>query len=43
MGWRTDALKILQNPPKRDPEGGQNGAKNDPQLIQIGSQKKVKT
>ncbi len=42
MCWRTDALKIIQNPPKRDPKGGQNGAKNDPKLIKRGSQKKSK-
>ena len=42
MWWQTDALKILQNPPKRGPKGGQNGAKNDPKLIKKGSQKKVK-
>ena len=42
MGWRTDALKILQNPPKRDPKGGQNGAKIVKKLIKRGSQKKSK-
>ena len=39
IGWRTDALEILQNPPTRDPKGGQNGAKNDPKLIKKGRKK----
>ena len=42
MGWRTNAFKSTQKPPKRVQKGGQNGAKNDQKPEKRGSRKRVK-